>query len=366
MERKIKKILKSKAFKYVGMPLLLFLLWAGLTLQYIIAFDSSLLILPSNYSASNFTKITFSPLTKGMKIAGEFVAQENNLGILQLRFNYHKRVAYTDEDNLRFRIKEKDSKVWYYQSVFKSGLVSDVPFLPLGFPQIVNSKGKIYDFELQSLNGNNKNAISLKNRFPIFSSKYKVVKSDLFKNKTNLISFIVKKYLRGLENIDIFFSSIVYFLPFFFYTLHLTPLGPHIMKSLKLTGITLLNILENIDFFGYKLRLVTLVKDIFLSYFDIILLFFILVDILIMQVSNDLMYIVILALWMYMNHVQNKDQNRMFIVGMGFLIMAPFLLAVNLYEAGEKSTIWAYMFLVFWFGSVLLNSEKAKRKRYRS
>lgn len=362
MEKRIKLFLKSKFFKYIGMPVILFLMWAGLTLQYIVEFDSSILILPYNHKISDFEQINFTPLTKGMKITGEFTAQENNLGILQLRFNYHKRIAYNNEDNLLFRLKEKGEQNWYYQSTYKSGLVSDVPFLPFGFPQIANSKGKVYDFELISQNGNTENAVNLKNRFPILITKYKVLRSELMHNKIVLISFIAKKYIRGLENIDIFFSSIAYSLPFFFYLLLLTPLGPRITEPLRVTGIKALYVLENTCVFGYKIHLVTLVKNTIVSYFDIVLLLFILIDILIMQVQNDMMYIVILLLWLYFTKFQKRNKTRTFVVGMGLLVLAPCLLAVNLYEAGEKSTIWAYMFFVFWFGQVLVKAATTERK----
>ncbi|MDE2591194.1 MAG: hypothetical protein KGL95_16170, partial [Patescibacteria group bacterium] len=212
MEENIKNFLHSKFFKFVGMPILLFLLWAGLTLQYVVAFDSSLLILPFNHPLSAFKEITFSPLLKGQKITGEFSAESNYLGIIQLRFNYHKRIAYKDEDTLFFRIKEKGASNWYYQGEYRSGLITDVPFLPFGFPIIANSKGKIYDFELISENGNSENAVSLKDRWPILISKYKTIRSTLLHNN-RIFTFVTMKYLRGLENIDIFFSSISYALP---------------------------------------------------------------------------------------------------------------------------------------------------------
>ncbi|MDE2591152.1 MAG: hypothetical protein KGL95_15960, partial [Patescibacteria group bacterium] len=121
--------------------------------------------------------------------------------------------------------------------------------------------------------------------------------------------------------------------------------------------VKVLNTMENSEIFGVKLRLVSLAKSVVVSYFDIVLLLFVLIDILIMQVPNDVMYLVILFLWWYFSRYHKRDATPTFIVGLGFVILAPFLLAVNFYPAGEKSAIWGYMFLASWFVQILASNQ---------
>lgn len=353
MMEKIKNFSKTKLFKIIIVPILLICLWATLTLFYIISFDSSLLILPYNHPNADIKILTFQPLTKGKMIEGVFTATENNLGIIQLRFNYHEQIAYNDEDNLLFRIREVGARGWYYQSIYKSGLVSDVPFLPFGFPQIANSKGKQYEFQLISENGNVENAVSLKNRFPIFISKYKIYKANILANKTAIFYFIENKYERGLENSDILFSSVIYGLPLIFYLLLISPLGKYLVRPGGKLLFIIFKKLDNTTLFGQKLLVITRIKNMMVSYFDLILLVLIFLDIFIMQVLNDMIYIVILILWWWIRKLYKKDENGTFIMGIFFIFLTPFLLAFDLNPAAETSTIWGYVFLLTWFIQII-------------
>src|SRR5690606_4297168 len=111
----------SKSRKIV-IAFLLFILWFALTVWYIIIFDESVLVLSYNHGEENFTSIAYDRLLEGEKLAGEFVAQDENLGIVALRFEKLPRIPWDQEDKLIFRIKEAGADTWYYTGEYMSGL----------------------------------------------------------------------------------------------------------------------------------------------------------------------------------------------------------------------------------------------------
>lgn len=306
------KFIKNKWIKWGGIPLLLFGIWFLLTMWTIIIYDHSFLIISYDHSAGNFTKITHNQLLKGQALTGTFVAPEDNLGIVAMRFKSFQRIPYNEEDTLVFRIKEKGQKNWYYQNTYRSGLTYDVPFLPFGFPIISNSQGKTYQFELQSLHGNNINGVVLSTRQPFLVSKYKADKTTLLHDPHAMLTFIYKKITNSLQTIDISYSSFLFILPLIFYFLLTTRTRKFIPK--------------------YTLPLV------------IILL--VLIDIFFYQILNDLLYMEVPILWLLTLRSYNFDSRYTFGTGLFFLIFAPIYLQLNIENTAEVAAAWAFMFFV--------------------
>jgi len=173
-----------------------------------------LVIQPSN---SDIKNLNYDLFHKAETFKGEFVAQDNNLGIVAVRFETYIRPPYQYEDQLLFKLREKGAKSWYYQNIYRSGLVYDVPFFPFGFPQISNSKGKAYQFEITTLNTNAINKLSISNRKPILQSKYKYIGKELLHNKSEFIRFLIIKFSNAFKTPDVLFSSFIYLLPLLFY-----------------------------------------------------------------------------------------------------------------------------------------------------
>jgi len=282
MAKKINVILTNKIVKWLIIPLCLFGLWFILTLWNIIVFHQSFLIVSYSHSSDNFTQLTNDKLLKGEKITGEFIAQEPNLGIVGIRFKSFQRVAYKDEDALVFRLKEKSQKDWYYENTYRSGFIYDLPFLPLGFPLISDSKGKTYVFELQSLKGNEKNGVALSTREPILESKYQADKAELVASPITLLAFGAKKFFNSFDNIDIVYSSLLFSLPLVFYLLWLFPFAKRLHKQ------TLQKLKKHKVKNGVVITTKITIQYIFLS----ILLITIVINIFTLQINNDLVYIV--------------------------------------------------------------------------
>lgn len=200
------KIFGSRFGKLILIPFLLLLVWIFLTLLNVMTFDTSISIWSFNHPSSSFSQISFDKLNKGDKIAGEFKAKDKNLGIVGIRFQTYIKPPYLLEDEIFFRIKEKDSKDWYYENIYRNGLVYEVPFFPFGFPQVNDSKGKTYYFEIISTKGNNNNSVSVSSRFPTLVTKYKYSKEELLDDKKLLVSFLANKIYNSMLNPDIWFS----------------------------------------------------------------------------------------------------------------------------------------------------------------
>lgn len=329
MKEKINKqklgFLLNKFIKFIIIPLSLLFLWFGLTFLYIIHLDTAFSLLSYNLPKTVFTHLPQGKLEKGNYISGEFMAQENNLGILSLRFETFFRPAYLNEDTLVFRIKEKGAKNWYYKNEYRDGLVYDVPFFPFGFPIISNSKDKTYEFKITSLQGDNSNSVAMSERWQNIAAKYKFTKHELLQNKVALLQFSVKKFINSLQTIDVLFSSLIYLLPLFFYLMFLPPLEKYLEKPLV--------------FIGQR-------KKLQIVFFDTILLGAALIDGFYLRLGNDFVYLLIPILWIAVQRHFKFNSRKTFIIAIIFLLVPPVFLQFKLGQIAENMAVWAYLFLV--------------------
>lgn len=354
------KFIKNKWMRWILIPLVLLGVWFGLTLWYVANFDTSFLVISYNHPSTDFIKITHDKLMKGDKLIGQFKAVEDNLGIVALRFKSFQRVEYKDEDALVFRLKEKGSKEWYYQNKYRSGFIYDTPFLPFGFPLIHDSKGKIYIFELGSLKGNQNNGVALSERSPFFQSKYQENKAALFSDKENFIIFVVKKFVNSLQTVDVLYSSIVFLLPLLFYLYWAFSIKTSLVDS---ANVYLSKKLERFGrrFFGRRYGSVfAAVRLVKLSFISITIIIGVLIDIIFLQVSNDLLYIVIPVLWSFSLHINKVDNKYSFYTGLFFLVLCPVYLYLDTTNIAESAGAWAFMFLL----TGLLKEMVSTRKIY--
>jgi hypothetical protein len=329
MKINVKKIMSHRIIAWVVFPCVLVLAWAILTLVTIINYDKSFLVLSQNLSQSSFTNIPNGALLKNEKITGSFVAKENNLGIVSIRFKQELRIPYKDEDTLIFRIKEKGANTWYYSGKFMSGLTFDVPFLPFGFPVINNSRGKTYDFELESLSGNTQNGVVVSDNLPNLVAKYQFSKSELTGDKKALIIFGGKKFTEAIQNLDVLLAAVIYLMPLLLY---------FVVLSMRL-------------------------KSTYGLYASLLLLMIIIYDIFRLQTSNDLLYVIAMIVWIITLKLQRKTAVYTFLVAIGFIVITPFFYSIGDVTSGLKATSWGYAFftcgaLQLVFGDIHLLQQK--------
>jgi hypothetical protein len=334
---------------------LLILLWFFLTFWLIAGFDTSFSVLSYNYGKGNFTNLTYGKILAGQKISGEFQAQESNLGIVSIRFETGLRIPYDQEDIYVFRLKEKGQEKWYYENTYRSGGMYDFPFYPFGFPIIKDSKGKTYVFELQSLKGNQQNALSISQKGLILSVKYKESKKALLSNRELLMSFIFKKFTNSLQVFEIQFASFIYLLPFIFYFLWISPFKkyiftpiiavfnyffPNLSKAFVKKRIKIWEITDS-----PSLALSALVGYTIIFRFDLIILSVILFDIFYAQLVNDLKYIIIVCLWIITIKIYRSRSSKTFFIALLFLFFSPILLEFKFERMAEEAASWSFILL---------------------
>jgi hypothetical protein len=332
--------------KFFLIPLALIGLWLGLTFFYISTFES-FSIVPFNHR-DKLNKYIDKPLLDNQKIIGEFIAVENNLGIIAIRFQLRSRIPFAQEDDLVFRLKEKGTGEWYYIGNYKSGLTYDVPFLPFGFPLIADSKGKVYQFELESLKGNPRNALIVSTQYPQLQSKYAIDRGRLKSDPNFLLKYFRQKYIGSFDNPSVLFSSAIYALPLLFYLAWITGLIKKLLKPFS----------KQVMWIETKIMLLRK-KGAGVIYI-ITLLFFVVIDILRIQLINDLAYVVIIAIWLYLIKMFKIKSIVTFAVGLAILFLTAVSNTVSLEAVAEKSGAWAYMFLLA--GTIQLLMEIRKEK----
>jgi hypothetical protein len=338
MKEKINRLHKRKWIRLGLIPLLLLTLWIGLTCLYILTFDTSLSVISYIHGKDSFKNVSYSKLLKGDKISGEFKAIEDNLGIVSIKFQTFIRPPYLKEDTLIFRLKEKSASKWYYQNYYRDGMVYEIPFFPFGFPKIADSKGKAYYFEVQSLSGNANNAVALSSRGQNLFSKYQISKSILLHDNREFAIFIVKKFVSALLTTDVRFSSFIYLLPLIFYMLWISP-----FKRFTVGPVVDLIIVKAS---GPSAPLLKFMRYLIVYNFHWIIITVVLVDIFMVQLTNDVVYLVIIPLWIIALKLHKMDCKKTFILAFVLLSISPIYLLMKDPSTAEKGASWGYMFLV--------------------
>ncbi len=154
-------------------------------------------IVIDNHSYKNTENIE---LLKGKKIEADFKAEYNNLGIVALKFNTYYRI---NDDYLQFSIKEKGKIDWYYSNKYKVDQFQNLKYFPFGFPEIKDSRGKIYEIKVESLNGKEGNSVQVVTKRTSFVSKYNFSKKYLLENKTEIPVFLLSKIKLSLTSVGI-------------------------------------------------------------------------------------------------------------------------------------------------------------------
>lgn len=324
--RILNNIFSDWRVKWIGVPILLLLLWLTLSLIFH-PFESFSLI---GYGHDmDAIRVSAERLTKGEKLVGQFVAKENNLGIITIHLAGGKVHNSEFEDYLIFRIKEKNSLHWHYESLNKIGLVKEQFFFTFGFPLIENARGKEYIFEIISTKGNRENTVSIEKRNPFFFSKYKFTVNGLLNNPSELTKFVFNKVNSFLHNKDSLIATSIYFLPFFFYmTWHITSI--------------LFSKFRNYLFDN--------------SFFVFTILFFIMYDIVFINISIASIVVGLVGFWLmlvyrrkYESSVSFKISFALFFLGVILIqLKAPIIMV-------EKASDWTFAF--FAIGTLLITRE---------
>lgn len=352
----MKKIFKHKLLRWGVIPVVLIGVWVFLSFSYIINL-SGITILEYRHAKSDFSSWRDGELLKGQKVSAEFTSQADNLGIVAVRFNTYFRI---NEDKLVFRLREKGKPKWVYENTYLVNQFQPGQLFTFGFPVIENSEGKSYQFELESIQGKPKDAISLSQQEPVFVTKHEYPKRTLFNDKEKLREFLFKKTLVLISDEEFLKNSFIYLLPLVFYLLFQIIYSEELAASRRETKKRLkakAGSTATINSIIGDIRTWELATQKIIGLFII----FILLDVFFIKEVSQIVLTILSVIWIYIITKSDIDSRVSFIIALFFLTLCPFLLLFTLRNIAEKAAIWAFMFLLIGVVQQMWEIRKGKR-----
>jgi len=309
-----------KYIKPILIALFFFLLGVRITMWSLYSQGEPFNILTENFNQFEFLDKKDGELLHKEVITGKFKAQENNLGIVSIRFDTYNR---TNTDYINFKIKEENGK-WDYHKEYYTGQFQNNQFFQFGFPKVNDSKNKDYIFELVSARGKNGDAVGLSKIEPKLQVKYEYTVGNFFSKPLDFLNFVFKKIINLIYTSNYIFNLLIYFLPLCFYLLFFIFNFKHgIPKAVSITTVFLLVL---IDTFFLK--------------------------------NNDFNYLTLILIWLFLS-IKFKLSGRLSVLfGLVFLLVCPFFMLTNNELFAEKVSIWAYLFIIA--GTILIMREERR------
>lgn len=342
----MKKKSYKNIIKFIVLPAVLCILGVGLTFFTLLTFKASYTVLPINH-VNNFTLNPNSGnLYAGKILKGNFWSEENNLGAIALRIHNYNVQNIVDikpvvEDKLIFRIKEYGKQNWYSINRYNGGQFRELELFPFGFKPIKDSQNKRYVFELESLNGNKTNALTLSSMSPALVSAYQFNKNDLINNNALLIKFVSRKIIYGITDLASFYTFYIFFLPLILYLLWISLVGVYLSRPINSIIAYLVRHIRKYKNYSYLGKYIKRI-----SLFGILIFIGFILDIYFIYEQNILITIVLLSLWISRIVKQKYGGSPSFLLALIFLLLLPFNLWFDLKQVAAKSAVWIVLLLI--------------------
>ncbi len=323
LNKKGKKIFQNKWVEYIIIPFLLLVFWVSLSILFNSYASISVLTYPEDIRVDSIPKHD-KEIHKGESVTGSFIAKDDRLGIVSIRFNTFIRI---NDDILIFKIKEKGATNWYYENVYRVDQFQPDDFFTFGFPIIKDSKGKEYEYSLTSTLGESKNAVAISPIEPVVVTKYQFTKKELLADKNLFIPHFWKKFLNSFSSVDFFVSSLVYLFPFVLYVLWHYPLRPFL-----------------IFFSGRFPRFKYIIK--FHLVVALILGIIVVNIIFVRELSSQIGTLILVISWVIIARKYSFKSTTTFLFAIVFLILIPIFSLFGQDEIAERSATWLYYFII--------------------
>ena len=334
-----KNVLSHKIVIWIIIPFLLFYIGINLTFRDVYKTNNGLLVLIQKNSISDLLNWKETELLAGEKVDGQFTASENNLGIVAVRFHTYARI---NDDKVIFRIKEVGAPDWYYQNEYNVDQFQPDDLFTFGFPIIKQSKGKEYQFEVESKYGEPGNAVAISSLDPVFIEKYKFFKDDLIKDKTDLyhfsgqkllrlyddelVQFSIKKTINIFTDFDFLIKALyIYFMPFIFYVLWMKVIRKYYAKWYYLSFLSLVGIL---------------------------------IEIFLLKVPSDYAYIGMVIFWIYTIYKYKLSVEVSFGITLFMLLCSPAFLYLGFEMIATRFAAWTFLFFLIVVAQTILEKYK--------
>ncbi len=298
--------------KYIVVPIALLLFW--LIISLIVVSSESFTVL--TYPETNNSRIVSTDdgyLMKGQKLRGEFVARQDNLGIVSVKVD---KVSYTgEEDLLVFRIKEQGASDWLHTNEYKGGIFRGSRVFTFGFPIIESSRGHTYYFELESLKGTAVNAIQISNASPIITSRYKFSKSDIL-NTSFFPEFLIAKVHTLFINTDHLSSTVIFLMPFVLYIMGLL----------------------------YNARNISVFKK--YQFIALMVVLFIFYDTFFARLHLEIVFFTLLAFWLYAIHINKMSHAISLYLALLILVVSVCFTYSKIEFSINRASAWIYFLIL--------------------
>lgn len=314
----------------------------SLTLLGIVLIWLHLIFSPYSYTVTisphsdNMISMSGKPLLSSARISGNFVANENHLGILTIRFYIDRQDV---KDTLIFRLKEKGASKWYYEGSYNTEQFYTLPFYPFGFPPINDSKGKEYVFELESQDGSPNNSVYISTVEPNLVSSYQYSKEELLSNYKNLLTYSFHKIRNSVLYMDMGFAIFVYFIPLLFFLVWHFELR-------KFVSFKKSKVVDN----GIQMSIMSKILHIrTVSIFHFVLLIVTFTDVLYIRIYHDLVTVVLFTLWIWTTKTNRLQSSYHYFLACILLGITMITNEYSMSVAG-KAAVWLFMFLLLGIG----------------
>lgn len=154
----------------------------------------------SRFNNFNFYTVTQKQnvdIDKNLILSGqtrtfEFKSSYENLGSVEILIDNHSRI---NKDEILFKVKEKDSKEWFYQNRYQTSVMDSGQYYPFGFEVIKESENRIYVVQIESINGTANDSISISNLSSNINIKHLYNREYLSKNLIKIPEYLSLKYI---------------------------------------------------------------------------------------------------------------------------------------------------------------------------
>src|SRR3989344_3438303 len=164
---------------WIKSGIILILFAGGLILSLLCLSETNITSMLDYHDKNVYAAHVTGPLVANQIIHGEFRATSDNLGMVKLRVRTYNRINTT---HIRFQLREKGTTKWLVSNQYTVDRFPDGLLYPFGFPVITHSKGKTYEFTLESLDGTTDNTIGIEDGYHDVATQYVFHKSEIFSN----------------------------------------------------------------------------------------------------------------------------------------------------------------------------------------
>lgn len=166
----------------------LLLVFLGITFSFLCFSETNSTSILVYHERNVYASHISGPIVAGQKVHGEFQAAYDNLGMVKLRIHTYNRINTT---HIMFVLREKGKPTPSATNTYATDRFPDRLLYPFGFPVITDSKGKTYEFTVESLDGTPDNAIGIDSGYHDVATQYVLGRSEIRSHVSEKIKSIL-------------------------------------------------------------------------------------------------------------------------------------------------------------------------------